>query len=129
MLYIPGLTGSSSFSILLQFRKATEASFPWDLSITTPGQSSNLTFWSNCTSCIDLVKPGVAPTLTTWHLFKLLMRLLLPTFGRPITPTVIDFLICHFKRCKINFNPHKKQKKQEIIEVTRRKSYKHHQKI
>uniref|UniRef100_A0A7C9D337 Uncharacterized protein n=1 Tax=Opuntia streptacantha TaxID=393608 RepID=A0A7C9D337_OPUST len=88
-----GPTGSSSFSILLQLRSATDASSCPDLSITTPGQSNNLTFLSNCTSCIDLVNPGVAPTLTTWHLFKLLIRLLLPTLGSPTIPTVIDFLI------------------------------------
>ena len=36
--------------------------------------------------------PGMAPTLHALFRFKLLMRLLLPTLGKPTTPTRIDVL-------------------------------------
>nr|CCW03275.1 similar to high mobility group B protein 7 [Lupinus angustifolius] len=37
----------------------------------------------------DLVSPGVEPTMATSLLFSLLIRLLFPTFGSPMTSTVI----------------------------------------
>lgn len=37
--------------------------------------------------------PGAAPTLQALDRFKLFMRELFPTLGKPTTPTLIDVLI------------------------------------
>lgn len=131
-IHLPGLITSSNFSILLQLRRATDASLLPDLSITTPGQSSSLTFLSKWTSCIDLVKPGVAPTFTTWARFKLLIKLLLPTLGNPIIPTVIDFLICkeqHRTRFRVAImkiiNTHKFKIRSGLKKYLKKKSVDH----
>lgn len=39
------------------------------------------------------VTPGVEPTLQALDRFKLLIKLLLPTLGRPTTPTLIEVFI------------------------------------
>ena len=48
------------------------------------------------------VTPGVAPTLQALLLFKLFISELLPTFGKPTTPTRIDVLTSYIKQ-KNNF--------------------------
>ena len=47
---------------------------------------------SRLTSWIPLVKPGVLPIAATHDLFNELMRLLLPTLGNPMMPTMIAHL-------------------------------------
>jgi hypothetical protein len=42
---------------------------------------------SKGTTCMLLVSPMETPTLHIHSCFKLLMMLLFPTFGKPITPT------------------------------------------
>ena len=58
--------GSTSFSILTQFRSTAAASFSAAAN-TIPGLSSNLMFLSRCTSCTPLVTPGVLPTCGGGH--------------------------------------------------------------
>mmetsp|Transcript_1270 Transcript_1270/g.2101 ORF Transcript_1270/g.2101 Transcript_1270/m.2101 type:complete len:216 (-) Transcript_1270:406-1053(-) len=87
-----GAMGSSRDSILMAFRKtqaAVSASFAEN---TIPGQSMTVTLEFNCTSDECLVKPGVLPTATTVVRLRALMTLDLPTFGYPITPTMMRFL-------------------------------------
>lgn len=42
------------------------------------------------------VTPGVAPTLQARDRFKLFINELLPTFGKPTTPTLIEVLMSLF---------------------------------
>lgn len=60
---------------------------------STPGESTKLICLSSFTSCTSLVKPGVADTPTALDLLRLLISELLPTFGYPMIPTLMDFLI------------------------------------
>jgi len=54
----------------------------------TPGQSKSLTCLSNFIYCSAFVHPGMLETSQALVLFKLLITLLLPTLGYPISPTV-----------------------------------------
>ena len=53
---------------------------------TMPGLSSRVTFLSRCTSCTVVVTPGVFPVAAACLRFRLLIKELLPTLGRPTTP-------------------------------------------
>lgn len=110
-----GPTASSSLLILRALRNATVVSEASPVAMTIPGLSSSMIFESSATSCMILlvdghreviwkrsnrvvgvtylVTPGTAPTLQDLLRFKLLMMLLLPTFGRPTTPTRMDVLM------------------------------------
>lgn len=44
------------------------------------------------------VIPGVLPTLQALALLRLLINELLPTLGKPTTPTVIEVLISLFRQ-------------------------------
>lgn len=108
-----GGSGSTSCSIFTQLRRIIAASLV-DVAMTMPGQSRSLMCLSKCTSwrhlrmhqtlwwgehdthrkshgCriissprTHLVTPGVAPTLQARARFKLLIKLLLPTLGKPV---------------------------------------------
>ena len=73
---------------LTQLRSAEAAEAP--ALKTIPGESSSFTFLSKCTSCTDLVTPGVLPTTATRVRLSELMSDDLPTLGRPITPAADD---------------------------------------
>lgn len=104
-----GGRGSTSCSIFTQFRRIIAASVV-EVAMTMPGQSNSLMCLSKCTSwrhlksikvsqqgwletrrtsqinnflSTYLVTPGVAPTLHARARFKLLIKLLFPTFGKP----------------------------------------------
>lgn len=70
---------------LMQLRSAEAAGLAAALK-TIPGLSSSLMFLSRCTSWTEVVTPGALPTAATRVRFKLLIRLLLPTFGSPMMP-------------------------------------------
>lgn len=57
-----------------------------------------VTSLSRCTCWAAVVMPGVAPTLQAFVRFSALMRLLLPTFGYPMTPTLMPVLMCLFRQ-------------------------------
>jgi hypothetical protein len=54
----------------------------------TPGLSRAIIFLSIATSYIDLVVPGYGFTAVALDFFNALIKLDLPTFGKPTTPTV-----------------------------------------
>ena len=51
---------------------------------------------------MDFVTPGVAPTTQALLRFKLFIRELFPTLGKPTTPTRIDVFTSYQKR-KVDF--------------------------
>jgi len=57
---------------------------------TIPGESSKDMLESREMVWMFLVNPGVAPVETTRERLRELMRDDLPTFGYPMTPTVMD---------------------------------------
>src|SRR5690606_20876118 len=97
---LPGEIGSSNNSTFIQFLSKTSAELsplsPFEKTI--PGQSNSLIFLSKCISCATFVNPGVEPTPQTFDRFNELITEDLPTFGKPITPTVMDVFRFAFRQ-------------------------------
>lgn len=52
-------------------------------------------------NCHTLVSPGIGATVVTFEPFKVFMRLDFPTFGYPISPTLICFRsLCRDENCR-----------------------------